>query len=96
MFRLRTASCLWLINLVVSEASAGASNHSLCSRRYVTSRSCSSRKTIGQGTKHSGSPPDNQLPASQSWWYGDHFGFVDRAVSLSHGIQFSQDSMWVS
>ena len=35
---LLTASLLWEINLSVSEALAGASNHNLCASRYVTSR----------------------------------------------------------
>ena len=44
---LLTASLLWEINLSVSEAPAGASNHKLCFLRYVTSRARSSRNTIG-------------------------------------------------
>ena len=44
---LLTASFLWAVNLGVSEAMAGSSNHNLCLSRYLTSRSCSSRNTIG-------------------------------------------------
>ena len=40
---LLTASFLWAVNLGVSEAMAGSSNHNLCLSRYLTSRSCSSR-----------------------------------------------------
>ena len=44
---LLTASLLWEINLSVSEAPAGASNHKLCFLRCVTSRAWSSRNAIG-------------------------------------------------